>query len=109
MSTRVVKRYGTKRRFEDGMPTRKTSKGIITLHPTKGERFVSFLRIAAERVMAGVLGNEVKRPAKKGRKVYFDEQQRRKAGRAILAMNRENPPTRQQKRYAQRKGIDLPA
>jgi hypothetical protein len=70
---------------------------ILTLHPTKGWRLVNPLRFAAERVMASLLDHHLQPRRKKAPKVW------RKPAPVPKGV-----VTRQQRRYAKRKGLPIP-
>lgn len=81
---------------------------ISSYHPTKGWRRNSGKRMAASFAMARLLDRPVKQRTKRKPKVY-KEQALRAAFALVTKRKFPQPITRQQKRYAQRKGIDLPA
>lgn len=84
---------------------------VLTIHPTKGKRFTHQRRIAANLAMGRML-DQTQRPRRsKAKPRIYREQAIRKANGAILTHRANANPvvTRQQRRHAERKGIDLSA
>ena len=104
-----IKKMGKRLRERTGETySEVTEAGVQTLHPTKGWRFISQRRIEAGVRMASMLDRQPRTAPKKKPKVYRDTALRRAAG-LVLRRKFPQPVTRQQRRYAKRKGLALEA